>query len=111
MEEERETRLRRLRYQSSYTGMKETDLLLGAFAKTHLAGLSDSELSEYEALLDAGDGQIYQWASGNEPVPELYLRPLTGIGFLCPVHAGEVVCNLQGAFGTAAACWPGAAVC
>jgi antitoxin CptB len=72
MEEERETRLRRLRYQSSYTGMKETDLLLGAFAKTHLAGLSDSELSEYEALLDAGDGQIYQWASGNEPVPELY---------------------------------------
>ena len=72
MEEERETRLRRLRYQSNYTGMKETDLLLGAFARTHLAGLDDGELSQYEALLDAGDGQIYLWVSGNEPVPEAY---------------------------------------
>lgn len=69
MEETRETRLRRLRYQSSYTGMKETDLLLGAFARVHLAALSDRELTEYEALLDAGDGQIYLWVSGNEPVP------------------------------------------
>jgi len=72
MEEARETRLRRLRYQSSYTGMKETDLLLGAFARIHLADLSDSELTQYEALLDAGDGQIYLWVSGNEPVPELH---------------------------------------
>lgn len=72
MEEERETRLRRLRYQSSYTGMKETDLLLGAFARTHLADLDDDELSQYEALLEAGDGQIYLWASGNEPVPKAY---------------------------------------
>ena len=71
MEEERETRLRRLRYQSSYTGMKETDLLLGAFAQPIWRALT-SELSQYEALLDAGDGQIYLWASGNEPVPELY---------------------------------------
>ena len=59
-------------YQSSYTGMKETDLLLGRFAQDHLAGLSDDELDDYEALLEAGDGQIYLWASGNEPVPDRY---------------------------------------
>lgn len=59
-------------YQSSYTGMKETDLLLGRFAQNHLVDLSDDELDDYEALLEAGDGQIYLWASGNEPVPDRY---------------------------------------
>ena len=47
--ESRETRLRRLVYQSSYTGMKETDLLLGRFAKLHLHALTDDELlAKYE---------------------------------------------------------------
>jgi antitoxin CptB len=69
MTETRNTRIRRLVYQSSYTGMKETDLLLGRFAQDHLAGLSDEELDHYEALLEAGDGQIYLWVSGTEPVP------------------------------------------
>ena len=72
MSEPRSTRIRRLVYQSSYTGMKETDLLLGRFAQDHLAGLSDEELDHYEALLDAGDGQIYLWVSGTEPVPARY---------------------------------------
>ena len=72
MPELRSTRIRRLVYQSSYTGMKETDLLLGRFAKDHLAGLSDVELDHYEALLDAGDGQIYLWVSGTKPVPSRY---------------------------------------
>ena len=53
MQESRSTRIRRLIYQSSYTGMKETDLLLGRFAQDHLAALSDQELGQYEALLEA----------------------------------------------------------
>ena len=72
MFESRATRIRRLVYQSSYTGMKETDLLLGRFATDHLAGLSDDELDHYEDLLDAGDGQIYLWVSGTEAVPARY---------------------------------------
>ena len=68
--ESRDTRLRRLVYQSSYTGMKETDLLLGRFAKHHLAALSDDQLDQYEALLDAGDDRIYAWAVAGEPAPE-----------------------------------------
>jgi len=68
----RETRLRRLRYQASYTGMKETDLLLGHFANTHLADLDDRQLDDFEALLNAGDSQIYAWVMGNELVPKDY---------------------------------------
>ena len=70
--ESRETRLRRLVYQSSYTGMKETDLLLGRFAKLHLHGLTDDELGQYEALLDAGDDRIYAWVVAGEPAPQLH---------------------------------------
>jgi len=70
--ETRETRLRRLVYQSSYTGMKETDLLLGRFAKMHLASLSDEQLDQYEALLDAGDDRIYAWAVAGEPAPDIH---------------------------------------
>ena len=69
MEDTRTIRLRRLVYQSSYTGMKETDLLLGYFAKEHLHRLSDSQLDSYEALLEAGDDRIYTWVMGNAPVP------------------------------------------
>ena len=65
-------RARRLLYQSSYTGMKETDLLLGHFAKTHLADLCDADLTDFENLLAAGDQSIYAWVTGNEPVPDAY---------------------------------------
>jgi antitoxin CptB len=65
-------RVRRLVYQASYTGMKETDLLLGHFAKTHLADLCDADLTDFENLLNAGDQWIYAWVTGNEPVPDAY---------------------------------------
>ena len=65
-------RVRRLVYQASYTGMKETDLLLGHFAKTHLVNLCDADLTDFENLLAAGDQWIYAWVTGNEPVPDMY---------------------------------------
>ena len=40
MAETKEMMMRRLVYRASYTGMKETDLLLGQFAKAHLPSLS-----------------------------------------------------------------------
>ena len=49
--------------------MKETDLLLGQFAKLHLASLDDIELDQYEALLEAGDPSIFAWVRGDEAVP------------------------------------------
>ena len=65
-------RVRRLIYQASYTGMKETDLLLGHFAKIHLPNLCDADLTDFENLLEAGDQQIYAWVMGNDPLPDAY---------------------------------------
>ncbi|MCW5731677.1 MAG: succinate dehydrogenase assembly factor 2 [Alphaproteobacteria bacterium] len=67
---ELERRRRRLIYRSCYTGMKETDLLLGAFAKAFLPGMTEAQLDRYEALLETqSDPEIYAWATGKSEVP------------------------------------------
>ena len=76
MDETRAIRLKRLIYQASYTGMKETDLLLGHFAAAHLGTLDDQGLDDFEALLDAGDDRIYAWVMGNDRVPDGFDTPV-----------------------------------
>ena len=68
----RHARVKRLVYRASYTGMKETDLLLGQFAARYLPQLGDDELDMFEALLDAGDPKILAWVQGDEDVPEAF---------------------------------------
>lgn len=67
--EELETRRKRLLYRSVYRGNKENDILLGQFARAHIASFDASELDQYERLLEVGDNQIYDWVSGKETVP------------------------------------------
>ncbi|MBR2815585.1 MAG: succinate dehydrogenase assembly factor 2 [Reyranella sp.] len=67
--EELETRRKRLLYRSVYRGNKENDILLGQFARAHIAAFDVSELDQYERLLEIGDNQIYDWVSGKEAVP------------------------------------------
>ena len=79
MDETRAIRLKRLIYQASYTGMKETDLLLGHFAAAHLGTLDDQGLDDFEALLDAGDDRIYAWVMGNDRVPDADDTPVFSV--------------------------------
>ena len=67
--ETRENRIRRLIYQSSYTGTKETDLLLGQFANRYLNNLHDQQLDDYELLLSQGDQNILAWVRGDLKIP------------------------------------------
>lgn len=71
-EEDIVTRRKRLIYRSRYTGMKETDLLLGGFASKYVMDFSSEDLDIFETLLAAGDPNIYVWAVGREVVPEEY---------------------------------------
>lgn len=70
--ETREDRIKRLIYRSIYTGTKETDLLLGNFAKRNLDGLDEQLLDEYEALIENSDPDLYMWISRRKPVPEAW---------------------------------------
>ncbi len=65
-------RRKRLLYRSIHTGMKETDILLGGFARRHLPTFGDRQLELYERILEAGDPRIYAWLSGREAVPPSY---------------------------------------
>jgi antitoxin CptB len=76
MTETLEARRKRLRYRSTYTGTKETDLLLGAFAETHLGGLTESDLDDYEALLTIEDPRLYTWITGQETPPDEFRTPV-----------------------------------
>ena len=61
--------LKKLIYRSKYTGMKETDLLLGRFSVKYLSNFSYKQLLSYEKLLNSSDPRIWRLATSNE-LPE-----------------------------------------
>ena len=66
-----EIRLKRLLFRSWHRGTRESDLILGRFADTHLAEFDDGQLDRYQALLDCPDADIFDWVSGRAaPPPE-----------------------------------------
>ena len=70
-------RRNRLRYRTSHTGIKETDILFGGFVAEHGGSLGEDELSQAEDLLDgAHDPQILDWIIGRDPVPAAFDTPL-----------------------------------
>ena len=85
MTETREIRIKRLRMRSWRRGIKEMDLILGAFADAELAGLDDVTLDDYERLLEENDWDLYYWVTGAREVPDehraiiLRLRCKSGI--------------------------------
>ena len=66
---ELETRRKRLLYRSVYRGNKENDILLGQFARAHIAELDADELDQYERLLETGDNELFDWITGKSAVP------------------------------------------
>jgi antitoxin CptB len=66
---ELELRRKRLLYRCIYRGNKENDILLGQFARAHIAEFSAAELDQYERLLATGDNDIFDWVTGKVAVP------------------------------------------
>jgi antitoxin CptB len=67
-----ETRLRRLGIRSIRRGIREMDLILGAFAAdagAGLAALAPAELDAYEVLLEENDHDLLAWITGAAPAP------------------------------------------
>ena len=68
--QDRDTRIKQLRYRAWRRGFREHDFLMGTFADQHLATASDADLAAFEALLDQADWDVYYWIVGQVPVPE-----------------------------------------
>ncbi|HYB08853.1 MAG TPA: succinate dehydrogenase assembly factor 2 [Alphaproteobacteria bacterium] len=69
MTEPGEILLKRLRFRSWHRGTREMDLLLGRFADRYLDQLSPAQLRQYEALLEVADADLYNWVTGQAPIP------------------------------------------
>lgn len=79
MNEDRETKIKRLRMRSMRRGIKEMDLILQAFADANIETLDEATLTLYDALLSENDHDLYGWVGGQLPTPPEYLDLVTRI--------------------------------
>ncbi|XP_042261778.1 succinate dehydrogenase assembly factor 2, mitochondrial [Thunnus thynnus] len=65
---------RRLLYESRKRGMLENCILLSLFAKRYLNTMSETQLLQYDRLINepSNDWDIYYWATEAQPTPEVY---------------------------------------
>lgn len=70
-------RIERLIFRSGHRGTREMDLLLGSFAAAHLRGFTPAQLDAYEALLQCGDPDLYEWITGKTQPPPAYDNEVT----------------------------------
>jgi antitoxin CptB len=75
-------RRKRLRFRSWHRGTRESDLILGRFADSHLARFDDAQLDRYEALLECSDADLFDWVAGRAPPPPEHDHDVTRL-LLC----------------------------
>ncbi|MDP4593071.1 MAG: succinate dehydrogenase assembly factor 2 [Beijerinckiaceae bacterium] len=83
-------RRRRALYQAWHRGMREMDILLGKFADAHLAILGESELADFEHLLNAIDRDLLSWMTGEAPLPQDYNTPVMQKLMAFHTHDGPI---------------------
>jgi len=71
-----DARRRRMLFRAWHRGIKEMDLIMGRFSDAHIADLADSELDEFERLMELRDQEILSWIDGTAEVPPNYDTPL-----------------------------------
>ncbi|XP_043099405.1 succinate dehydrogenase assembly factor 2, mitochondrial isoform X1 [Puntigrus tetrazona] len=70
-----EIKRKRLLYESRKRGMLENCILLSLFAKQYLNTMSESQLKQYDRLINepSNDWDIYYWATAEaQPTPDVY---------------------------------------
>jgi antitoxin CptB len=72
MAETAQHRVKRLYMRSIRRGIKEMDLILSAYASDRLDHMDDAGLTIYDAMLNENDHDLYQWVTGQVPVPAPY---------------------------------------
>lgn len=71
-----EIRRKRLLFRSKHRGTKEMDILIGGYYEENMESFSSEELTEFEAVLEYPDDNLYAWALGRASVPAELLSPV-----------------------------------
>jgi antitoxin CptB len=69
-------RRRRLLFRAWHRGMREVDLITGPFADAHLRTLTESEIDDFERLMDVPEPELLAWVMGQEPTPQAFDQPV-----------------------------------
>lgn len=64
-----DARRKRAVFRSMRRGTRESDIVLGGFARHHLARLDATQIGRFESLLERNDNELLSWIGGWEPVP------------------------------------------
>ncbi len=65
--------IRELIHKSWHRGCKETDILLGQFARNHISEMPNEFLELYSSFILESDWDIYAWLTGEAQPPQKYL--------------------------------------
>ncbi len=71
-----DARRRRLLFRAWHRGMREVDLITGRFADAHIATLSETEVDEFERLMDVAEPDLLNWVMGAVATPAEFDTPL-----------------------------------
>ena len=66
---DRDARLKRLKFRAWHRGVREADMLVGAYYDRWHDSWSDAEMDWFEALLEEQDIDVLAWAMGTAAVP------------------------------------------
>lgn len=75
----REDFLRELIHKSWHRGCKETDILLGKFARSLLSQMDEDFINVYCVFIAESDWDIYAWLVNEKPAPEQYFTVIAEI--------------------------------
>lgn len=65
-------RRKRALFRAWHRGTREMDLLLGRFADAYMEELSEPDLTDFEALMEVPDRDLFAWVTAQEPVAANY---------------------------------------
>ncbi|MCW6510302.1 FAD assembly factor SdhE [Lichenifustis flavocetrariae] len=79
-----DARRRRLVFRAWHRGTREMDLVMGRFTEASINALSEREVDDLEALMEANDRDVFDWVSGMAETPANYDTPV--FRRLCAFH-------------------------
>ncbi|MEM6664793.1 MAG: succinate dehydrogenase assembly factor 2 [Pseudomonadota bacterium] len=69
-------RRRKILFRAWHRGTREMDLVMGRFADSFLATLSDEQLDDFEALIEVPDRDLFAWVTGEAATPDNWNSPV-----------------------------------
>jgi antitoxin CptB len=68
-EDEHQAWRKKLMWRASHRGIKEMDIIVGGFANARLPHMSETQLQEFERILDIPDQELLAWMTTTEQIP------------------------------------------